>query len=160
MALLILFALNFVFCPLQILGLDFFGVWFGFHRPLLRMKNYTKYWARWLIFIACFSAYFYFISAFWISLFLLNYLKISLKIYLADFVILTNSRCKQCLISRVRQTDGVAEWFVCRNICPDNHSDSSGMLATTRFGNDQSPFRHFQVEGSSKRWPILHRVCV
>lgn len=45
------------FAP-QILGLVFWSlVWFFI--GLLRMKNYTKsqYWTRWLIFIACFSAY-------------------------------------------------------------------------------------------------------
>ena len=42
----------------QILGLVFWSlIWFFI--GLLRMKNYTKsqYWIRWLIFIACFSAY-------------------------------------------------------------------------------------------------------
>ena len=45
------------FAP-QILGLVFWSlIWFFI--GLLRMKNYTKsqYWTRWLIFIACFSAY-------------------------------------------------------------------------------------------------------
>ena len=45
------------FAP-QILGLVFWSlIWFFI--GLLRMKSYTKsqYWTRWLIFIACFSAY-------------------------------------------------------------------------------------------------------
>ena len=58
LALLIPILLLISYCAPQILGLVFWSlIWFFI--GLLRMKNYTKsqYWIRWLIFIACFSAY-------------------------------------------------------------------------------------------------------
>ena len=58
LALLIPVLLLISYCAPQILGLVFWSlIWFFI--GLLRMKNYTKlqYWTRWLIFIACFSAY-------------------------------------------------------------------------------------------------------